>query len=209
LYSLPTEHLAAARKFDDLPVVPPGFSNLRQVTASPDDPDYLPGMSRGGAWHTMHVWGGMEGPFVADLQRLDVPYFHPREDICYWSGGKKRQKRRKCFPGYVFVAGTDEELARAMESHWKLRLIRSSFAARLLESLEALECLIGEKVPFQFHAGLLSDGVRVRVMAGNLLGMIGYVLGRRKNGRKLYIQFDGLCSSVSTEIDPELLERIS
>lgn len=209
MFSLPTEHLAAARRFDDLPLIPPGFTSLRQVTAQPGDPEFTE-LSRGGRWFTMRVWGGMEGPFVSDLMRRDVPYFYPREDISYWSGGRRRQKRRKVFPGYVFFAGHDAELARAIESHWKLGVIFCSLQERLLSALDALECLIDRRLPFTIHRGLShGTGQRVVVLAGPLMGKQGYLIGRRKNGKRLYIQFDDLQAAASTEIDPELVEEVS
>jgi transcription antitermination factor NusG len=53
----------------------------------------------------------------------------------------------------------------------------------------------------------MREGQRVRVTAGPLIGLQGYVL-KVKSSTRVVVSLDAIAQSISIDIEPELLERL-
>jgi transcription antitermination factor NusG len=109
------------------------------------------------------------------------------------------------FPNYVFVHIAPRERVRVLEVPGVLSLVGfGGTLARLPDSeIEALRAAVGQR-RIEPHPYLVI-GVRVRIMAGPMMGLEG-VLIRKKNNFRVVVALDAIMQCVAVEVDADDLE---
>jgi transcriptional antiterminator NusG len=166
----------------------------------------------GAHWFAVWTRNQCEPKVAALLARKNIEVFLPRVQ----QASRRRDRRvlldRPLFPGYVFprftpsrqaylaVVGTDG-VARILGERWdQLHAVPD-------EQIEAVRRLVAagagpRPVPW------IRIGDRVRITAGALAGLEGFVQDWRAGRARFVVSIDLLRRSVAIEVPSELLERV-
>jgi transcription antitermination factor NusG len=134
-------------------------------------------------------------------------YLPLRRVLSQWKD-RRQWVRKPLFPGYLFVEAAEERL-------WTVRAVRgvvcvvgdgerpTPVPAAQVESVRRMleDAVTADPWPY------MVAGARVRVVAGPLIGLEGFVV-ERKNRCHLVVSVDLLGQSVSTEIEASRLEPV-
>jgi transcription antitermination factor NusG len=161
------------------------------------------------AWFAVRVRSNHERIAAAVLSGKGFPTFLP----CYH--GRRLPSRRSkqieipLFPGYLFSRFDPEDRLPVLVTPGLVSIVSfGRVPAPIPESqINAIRTMIDSSLPVQPWP-FLQIGQRVRVHAGPLLGLEGFVLSIRKDCR-LVISIDLLQRSVAAEIDRDWIHPIS
>jgi len=159
-------------------------------------------------WYAAYTSANHEKKAAAEISRRGVESFLPLyRAVRRWSD-RRVELEMPLFPGYVFVHLALRERLRVLQVPGVAKLVGFGGlpAALPVEQVEALRaglsgCLHAEPHPF------LTAGHRVRVKAGPLQGLEGFVV-RRKNGLRLVVALDLIQRAAAVEIDEADVEPI-
>src|SRR6266403_3061441 len=152
-------------------------------------------------WYAAYTSANHEKRVSEQLGVRSVEHFVPLyESVRRWKDRKVRL-HLPLFPGYVFVR---------LALRDRLRVLQVPGVARLV-GLNGLPCALPDSEMDALKAGLtsgvraephrfLTAGRRVRVTAGPLTGMEGFI-ARKKNGARFVISLELIQRSVAVDVD--------
>jgi transcription antitermination factor NusG len=160
-------------------------------------------------WYAAYTCANHEKRVAQQLDRRSVECFLPLyESVRRWKDRRVRLQL-PLFPGYIFVRIALKVRLRVLEIPSVVRLVGfNGFPTALpyveIESLRrGLTCpLRAEPHPF------LTEGRRVRIKDGPLVGMEG-ILVRRKGNLRVVLSLDLIVRSIVVDIDSADLELIA
>lgn len=167
-------------------------------------PDRPTGSDRG--WHVLHVKSRQEKALSADLRRLGIHHYLPRQDVVRYHGGRKVRVDVPVFPGYLFLWGSRDEAFAADRTRRVANLIAVVDQELLEWELVNLHRALEGGLPVDTHRGL-KEGTRVVVTAGPFKDLEGRV-DRGGDPDRVVLQVSMLGSGVSLEVDGSLLRPI-
>jgi len=159
-------------------------------------------------WYAAYTSANHEKRVSAQLGIRSVEHFVPLyESMRRWKDRKVRLQL-PLFPGYVFVRLTRSERLRVLQVPGVARLVGfNGLPCALPDSdIEALKAGLASGIraePYPF----LTVGRRVRVKAGPLEGLQGFVV-RRKNRLRLIISLDLIHRAAAVEVETTDLEAV-
>ena len=164
--------------------------------AAPEHPGWL--------WFVAHTRPRCEKKLLDHCQREGVAATLP----CYESAHKYRGKtvlfQKPLFPGYVFLR---------MEPRWRPHFRQNEYVANLLEVADqaTLERQLAE-IELALDSGLhvrlaptIGEGMRVRIKAGPLRGVEGWV-EKRQGMDVVLLRLDFISQAAAVQIGAEALE---
>jgi transcription antitermination factor NusG len=160
------------------------------------------------SWYAAYTSANHEKRVAAQLGVRLVEHFVPLyESVRRWKDRKVRLQL-PLFPGYVFVRLALCDRMRVLQVPGVARLVGfNGLPCALPDSeIEALKAGLTSGVRAEPHP-YLTVGRRVRVRAGALEGLEGFLV-RRKNSARFVISLDLIKRSVAVEVDAGGLEAI-
>lgn len=162
-----------------------------------------------GDWYALYTRSRHEKQVAEQLAQKRVGHLLPLYDVQSQWKDRKKWVRKPLFPGYLFVHVLgDEDLATAWYTRGVVHVVSNGDGPVCVpeEQIEAVRRLVDAPVdvdPWPY----LKRGRRVRVRAGPLSGVEGYV-SRRKDIHRIVVTVDLLGRAVAAEINPECLETL-
>lgn len=161
-----------------------------------------------GMWVVAHLKSRQEKAFAQDLMREGIPYYLPlvEKRTRRRDNGKWRKSILPLFPGYVAVAAPEEVWGDLYKRHRLACLIpvmqQEEFTQELSQIQRVLESTNNVEI-----APLFSEGQRVRVKAGALMGLEGEVVAYK--GQAIFVLRVNLFQqAIRLEIEDGYLEPI-
>jgi transcription antitermination factor NusG len=129
------------------------------------------------------------------------------EEVHTWSDRKKRVEE-PLFRSYLFVRTDLKNRVAIIETDGVVHFVRVGAKLSSIpdEQINWVRILVGhpDRVVRESY---MREGQRVRVTAGPLIGLQGYVL-KVKSSTRVVVSLDAIAQSISIDIEPELLERL-
>lgn len=163
-------------------------------------------------WYAVYTKSRHEGRVNDRLQRKEFETFFPL--IEQWSRRKDRRKKIlvPLFPGYVFVRSL-------MDPEHHVEILKTDSVVRVLGNnghpipipdpqIWAIESMMKAGVVVERHP-YLTEGMRVRVVNGPLMGVEGILVETRPSKNRLVVSVDLLKQSASLEIERDDVEPIA
>lgn len=162
-----------------------------------------------GNWVVAHLKSRQEKAFAHDLVREGIPYYLPMVEkrTRRRDNGKLRKSILPLFPGYVAVAAPEGLWEELYKRHRLSSLIPVTLQEEFTQELLKIHRVLAstEKVE---TAPLFSEGQRVRVKAGPLMGLEGEVVSYQ--GETMFLlRVSMFQQAVRVEIEDAYLEAIS
>jgi transcriptional antiterminator RfaH len=157
-------------------------------------------------WFVAHTKPRREKKLVEHCRRQGIDATLP----CYSSAHKYRGKtvvfQKPLFPGYVFLQlePTQKDSVRQNDHVANLLVVfdQQTFQQQLQDILLALESKVGVKL-----APAIGEGMRVRIKAGPLQGIEGWV-EKRQGMTTVLLRLDFINQAAAVKIDADSLELI-
>ena len=162
------------------------------------------------AWFAVWTRNQYESKVAERLQRKAVEVFLPCIAVASLRRDRRRVLSRPLFPGYLFVhlAPSRDRYLQVASTDGVVRLLgeypdrRSAIADAQVEAVRRIVASgNGRPVPW------IRLGDRVRIVAGPLAGLEGFVQARRDGRATFVVSVDLLQRSVGVEVAAELLQR--
>jgi transcription antitermination factor NusG len=159
-------------------------------------------------WYALYLRSRYEKRAHQLLLGKGVESFLPRiEEVHTWSD-RKKVVEEPLFRGYLFVRTDLKDRISILETDGVVHFVRigAKLSAIPDEQINWVRILVGhpDRVVREEY---MSEGQRVRVKAGPMMGVQGYVL-KVKSSTRVVVSLDAIARSVSIDIDPELLELL-
>jgi transcription antitermination factor NusG len=158
------------------------------------------------SWFVAHTKPRREKKVVDYCLRQAIAATLPCYDSAHKYRGKTVVFRKPLFPGYVFLrlepsqkepVRQNDHVANLLEVH-----DQATFEHQLHDILLALELRIGVRL-----APAIGDGMRVRIKAGPLQGIEGWV-EQRYGMSTVMLRLDFINQAAAVKLDADLLELI-
>ncbi len=157
-------------------------------------------------WFVAHTKPRREKKVVEHCQRHAIAATLP----CYSSAHKYRGKtvvfQKPLFPGYVFLQLEPGRTATVRQSDHVANLLtvfdQETFVRQLHDILRALDAQVGVRL-----APAIGEGMRVRIKAGPLQGIEGWV-EQRYGMSTVLLRLDFINQAAAVKIDADSLELI-
>ena len=120
--------------------------------------------------------------------------------------GRKLTSAVPLFPGYVFLAGNNEDGYAALTTRRVCQVIKVPDQTRLMEELEQIRSALSDGARLELYPHAVV-GRRCRVVKGPFIGIEGMVTDRLGPGR-LVMQVNIIGRGASLEIDADILEPV-
>ncbi len=155
-------------------------------------------------WFVGHTKPRREKRLLAYCRRHDIAATLPCYDSAHKYRGKTVVFRKPLFPGYVFVQLEPGQTATVRQSDHVANLLtvfdQETFRRQLDDILLALELDLEVRL-----APAIGEGMRVRIKAGPLRGVEGWV--EQRYGRTtVLLRLDFISQAAAVKIDADLLE---
>jgi len=155
-------------------------------------------------WYAIYTRSRHEQKVYDRLLRKEIETFLPM--IERWSRRRDRRKKIKLplFPGYLFAR-------TPMDAHSHIEILKTDSVVRILGNdgkpapipdgqIHAIQFLIKNGLTVT-PCAYLKEGMRVRVVNGPLIGIVGILLKTQHKKHRLVLSVDIIKESVSVEID--------
>ena len=152
-------------------------------------------------WYAAYTSANHEKKAAAEISHRGVESFLPLyRAVRRWSD-RRVELEMPLFPGYVFVHLALRERLRVLQVPGVAKLVGFGGLPAALpdKQVEALRAGLAGNLHAQPHP-FLAAGHRVRVKAGPLQGLEGFVV-RRKNGLRLVVSLDLIQRAAAVEIE--------
>jgi len=155
-------------------------------------------------WYAVYTKSRQEYKALAYLKALNFNVFLPEVEVIRVRRGRRVKVRRPMFPGYLFV-----------ETDWRresrLDIVRAPSIIRVLgyddrptpiprEQVESLQIVVRSGTRVDPHP-YLKVGQRVRIVSGALRDVVGILVEKSRNSRKLVISVDMMNRAVAVTIE--------
>jgi transcription antitermination factor NusG len=157
-------------------------------------------------WFVAHTRPRREKKLVEHCQRQSIAVTLPCYNAAHKYRGKTVVFRKPLFPGYVFLqlASGQQDYVRQNDHVANLLAVfdQETFQRQLHDILVALESEVGVRL-----APAVGEGMRVRIKAGPLQGIEGWV-EQRYGMATVLLRLDFINQAAAVKIDAEQLELI-
>jgi transcription antitermination factor NusG len=157
-------------------------------------------------WFVAHTRPRREKKVVEHCQRQHIAVTLPCYDSAHKYRGKTVVFRKPLFPGYVFLqleAGRKDAVRQSDHVANLLEVFdQQTFQRQLQDILLALDSKVGVRL-----APAIGEGMRVRIKAGPLQGIEGWV-ERRSGMTTVLLRLDFISRAAAVKIDADSLEPI-
>jgi transcription antitermination factor NusG len=159
-------------------------------------------------WYAVYTRSRHEKVVHQALEAAGIGSYLPlRRVLSQWKD-RRRWVRKPLFPGYLFVKAPDERLWTVRDIAGVVCIVGQGpdptpVPAAQVESVRRMMEDAAQADPWPY----MKEGTRVRVIAGPLIGLEGFVV-ERKNQCRLIVSVDLLGRSVATEIEAASLEPL-
>lgn len=157
-----------------------------------------------GSWIVCHTMPRCEKKFAALLEAERIPFYLPLVNSVRHYGRQTKRHTKPLFPGYVFVDFAGPEKARLYQQDLLVRVIPVDDQRRLLRQLDEIRSILASGYELILHARL-EKGVRVKVVAGPLMGLEGQI-DNPTNPKGIVVSVDVLGQGVLVKIPFEDLQ---
>ncbi len=159
-------------------------------------------------WLVLRTRSRHENAVELSLQQKRINAYLPKRKVVRRWKNQKRVVELPLFPGYVFVQPRADqyENIRYIRGSCGLVFAGSRPATMPEKDLEAVKILVSSGVDLSVECKL-TPGQRVRVIAGPFAGAEGEMV-RMKSQERLIINAHLLSSSVSVEVDTDMVELL-
>jgi transcriptional antiterminator RfaH len=158
-------------------------------------------------WQVIYTKSRQEKAVARQFVREHVPFYLPTYAKQYRIRGRKMQSYLPLFPGYLFAFVDEFEQHRCFRAADRIsRIMPVPDESQLVSDLINVKRLIESGAPLSVESRI-QVGQDVRVKAGPLAGLEGYVL-RRRCQTILFVAVNFLKQGVSLAIDDFMVERI-
>jgi transcription antitermination factor NusG len=157
-------------------------------------------------WFVAHAKPRREKKLVGWCQRQGISATLPCYDSAHKYRGKTVVFRKPLFPGYVFL-NMDRSRADAVRQNNDVANLldvfdQETFYKQLHDILLALESKLGVRL-----APTVGEGMRVRIKAGPLQGVEGWV-EQRYGPATVLLRLDFISQAAAVKLDADMLELI-
>jgi transcriptional antiterminator RfaH len=157
-------------------------------------------------WFVAHTRPRREKKVVEHCQRQHIAVTLPSYDSAHKYRGKTVVFRKPLFPGYVFLQLEPAKKDSVRQSDHVANLLevfdQQTFQRQLQDILLALDAKVGVRL-----APAIGEGTRVRIKAGPLQGIEGWV-ERRSGMTMVLLRLDFINQAAAVKIDADSLEPI-
>ena len=159
-------------------------------------------------WYALYLRSRYEKRAHQLLLGKGIDSFLPLiEEVHVWSDRKKRVEE-PLFRGYLFVKTDLKNRVPILQTDGVVHFVSIGPKPNPIpdEQINWVKILIGhpDRVVREPY---MSEGQRVRVIAGPFIGLQGYVV-KVKSSTRVVVSLDAIAQSVSVDIEPEMLERV-
>ncbi len=157
-------------------------------------------------WFVAHVRPRREKKLVEYCERQGLAATLPCHESPHKYRGKTVVFRKPLFPGYVFLQLVSAQAPQVRQNEHVARLLevfdQNSFRRQLSDILRAIESGLGVRL-----APAIGEGMRVRIKAGALQGVEGWV-EQRYGMSAVLLRLDFISQAAAVKLDADLLELI-
>jgi len=158
-------------------------------------------------WWALHTLPRREKELARRLLRMEIPFYAPMVQ----RRTRSPQGRERCsfvplFPGYVFMAGSQEQRQKSLTTHCIARCLQVPDHEQLISDLRQIRQLILSDAPLTPEARI-EPGMRVRVRSGSLAGIEGTVI-KRRGTQRLLVMVHFLQQGASVQLEDYQVEQI-
>jgi transcriptional antiterminator NusG len=157
-------------------------------------------------WYVAHVRPRREKKMVEFCQRQGFAATLPCYDSPHKYRGKTVVFRKPLFPGYVFLQLLPAQKNTARQTDHVANLLevfdQETFRKQLSDILLALDTQLGVRL-----APAIGEGMRVRIKAGPLQGIEGWV-EQRYGMSTVLLRLDFISQAAAVKLEADLLEPV-
>ena len=157
-------------------------------------------------WMVLWTKSRQEKALARFLQAKGLNFYLPLIERVTFVRGRKLTSAVPLFPGYVFLAGNNEDGYAALTTKRVCQVIKVPDQARLMEELEQIRSALSDGAGLELYPYAVV-GRRCRVVKGPFIGIEGMVTDRLGPGR-LVLQVNIIGRGASLEIDADILEPV-
>ena len=157
-------------------------------------------------WWAVSTRARQEKALARELLALEIPFYLPLVPRTSLSRGRRVESVVPLFIGYVFVAASEDERVRTLQTNRVVQLIAVDDQLKLRHDLGQIQKLIAGRAPMLLETRL-TPGRRVVVKSGPFMGIEG-VVQQQRAGYRLIVDVSFLRQGVSLEIDEAFLEPL-
>lgn len=157
-------------------------------------------------WFALYTRTHHEKSVVEHLTQRGIENYLPMyQDVHTWTHNRKVTLDLPLFPNYLFVHIAPHERVRTLEIPGALSLVGNASKPSPLSELEIESLRASLQLKKFLPHPYLTAGTRVRIVAGPLAGMEGFVV-RTKSHLRVVLTVDLIMQSIAVEVDADELE---
>jgi len=157
-------------------------------------------------WFVAHTRPRREKKLVEHCRREGIAATLPCYEAAHKYRGKTVVFQKPLFPGYVFLQMEDRHKGSVYQNDHVANLLevfdQETFQRQLQDILVALEAKVGVRL-----APAIGEGMRVRIKAGPLQGIEGWV-EQRYGMSTVLLRLDFINQAAAVKVDADALEPI-
>lgn len=161
-------------------------------------------------WFAIYTRFKREKVVLEELKRKSVKAYLPIQKKIRMYGKRKRISELPLFNCYLFVKITKSEYVQVLETDNVLRFIK--FSKNLLaipeEEIEIIKNVLGENISVRVREKGFVEGETVVITRGNLTGIKGKLLEKRRKGNVL-VELDHVGFTLQLTMDVSMLEKVA
>ncbi|NCA76712.1 MAG: UpxY family transcription antiterminator [Alphaproteobacteria bacterium] len=161
------------------------------------------------AWYAVYTRSRWEKKLMLMLNEKGIEAYVPlRKALHHWSDRKKLIDE-PIIRSYCFVRITSRDYYEVLNTPGAVRYVWFSGKPAVIpeRQIDTLKAVTGSDVPVTCIPDTFETGVRVRITAGQLIGLEGELISI-SNKKKVIIRIDHLNQVLTLSISPLLIERI-
>lgn len=110
---------------------------------------------------------------------------------------------------YVFVKITRNDYLKVLQTENVLSFLKmkNELIAIPDSEMKTMQWVVGENVVESMHEGIIKEGQKVEVIAGNLTGLRGRII-EKKNRHQFVVTIDSLAVSLNITISKDMLQPV-
>ena len=158
------------------------------------------------SWWVAHTKSRREKTLATFFKNKAISYYLPMIKMRQPNNKRTRYSLMPLFNGYLFFKGGLDERYIAYRSNHIAQVIEVTDQERLCNELKQINHFISINAPLLPYE-FLSEGDRVRIKKGPLMGLEG-IIDRKKNNHYLVISITSIAQSVAVHIEADMVEAI-
>ncbi|HHE37085.1 MAG TPA: hypothetical protein ENL20_00730 [Candidatus Cloacimonetes bacterium] len=157
-------------------------------------------------WEVIYTKPKREKKLAEYSKRNKINYFLPLKDSIRKYGNREVKFTKPLFPGYIFIKHSPQQKQKLIISGHIVNFLRVQDEKSLLKDLQQIYISRTQRYDLRKHE-YLEKGIKVRIIAGSLVGMEGVVSDKSKLN-EVILKVNILKQAVSVTVDPNQVEII-